>query len=109
MQLDILGSAFAIGSVICYFLALEWGGVREAWNRSSVIGILIGWILLSIAFGVVQWFQKERASIIPRILMQRHVSGGSAFMFLCVASANPTLLLNPSVDCHSLDSVAPIF
>lgn len=47
-----------------------------------MIGTLVGWILLSIAFGIVQWVQKERASIITRILMQRHVAGGSAFMFL---------------------------
>jgi hypothetical protein len=82
IQLDLLGSALAIGSVICYFIALERGGVREAWSSSTVIGTLVGWILLSIAFGIVQWVQKERASIIPRILMQRHVAGGSAFMFL---------------------------
>lgn len=108
MQLDLLGSALAVGSVICYFLALEWGGVRKAWSSSSVIGTLIGWILLSIAFGVVQWFQKERASIIPRILMQRHVAGGAAFMFLYVSSTNPTLLSNTSADCQLLDSVVPI-
>jgi hypothetical protein len=47
-----------------------------------VVGTLVGSLLLIIAFGVVQWTLDQRASIIPRILAQRHVAGGSAFMFL---------------------------
>lgn len=81
-QVDVLGCLLAISSIVCYFLALEWGGVRETWNSPKVIGTLIGWVLLAIAFGVVQWRLGERASIVPRILLQRHVAGGSAFMFL---------------------------
>lgn len=82
LQLDPLGTSLATASIICYFLALEWGGVSKAWGDADVVGTLVGFILLAIAFGVVQWYLKERASIIPRILTQRHVAGGSAFMFL---------------------------
>ncbi|KAJ4288094.1 hypothetical protein N0V90_012111 [Kalmusia sp. IMI 367209] len=82
IELDIVGTSLAVGAIVCYFLAMQWGGATKPWSDSSVIGTLIGWILLSIAFCVVQWYLKERASIIPRILKQRHVLGGSAFMFL---------------------------
>lgn len=82
LQMDPLGTILAVSSVVCYFLALEWGGVAKAWSDSDVVGTLIGWILLAIAFGVVQWRLKEQASIVPRILLQRHVAGGAAFMFL---------------------------
>jgi len=82
--LDIIGTLLAVGSVVCYFLALQWGGVKKPWDSADVIGTLIGFILLAIMFGIVQWYLQERASIIPRILKQRHVAGGAAFMFLYV-------------------------
>lgn len=47
-----------------------------------MIGTLVGSCLLGITFGVVQLVLKERASIIPRILAQRHVAAGAAFKFL---------------------------
>jgi MFS transporter, DHA2 family, glioxin efflux transporter len=82
LQLDLLGSGLAVASIVCYFLALQWGGVTKPWSDADVIGTLIGSILLAIAFGVVQWALGSRASIILRILAQRHVAGGAAFMFL---------------------------
>lgn len=82
LQLDLLGTTLAVASIVCYFLALEWGGVTKAWGSADVVGTIIGSILLAIAFGVVQCILDQRASIIPRILAQRHVAGGSAFMFL---------------------------
>lgn len=82
LQLDILGTILAVASIVCYFLALEWGGVTKAWGDADVVGTLVGSVLLAIAFGLVQRWLDQRASIIPRILAQRHVAGGSLFMFL---------------------------
>jgi hypothetical protein len=82
LQLDLLGTMLAVASIVCYFLALEWGGVSKSWGDPDVVGTLVGSVLLAIAFGVSQWYLDQRASIIPRILAQRHVAGGSAFMFL---------------------------
>jgi uncharacterized membrane protein len=82
LQLDLLGTTLAVASIICYFLALQWGGVSKAWGDADVVGTLVGSILLAIAFGVMQWYLGERASIMPRIITQRYVAGGSAFMFL---------------------------
>ncbi|RYP47059.1 hypothetical protein DL768_006854 [Monosporascus sp. mg162] len=93
LQLDLLGTTLAVASIVCYFLALERGGVSKAWSEADVVGTLIGSILLAIAFGVVQWVLDQRASIIPRILAQRHVAGGSAFMFL-LSCANFLIIYN---------------
>ncbi|KAF1949860.1 MFS general substrate transporter [Byssothecium circinans] len=106
LQLDLVGATLAVSAVVCYFLALEWGGVRKAWNNGSVIGTLVAWILLSIAFAVVQWFLKERASIIPRILKQRHVAGGSAFMFL-LGCANFLMIYNLPLYFQSVKGSSP--
>ncbi|KAI1468198.1 putative MFS transporter [Daldinia caldariorum] len=106
LGLDPLGTILAVTSIICYFLALEWGGVSKAWNSADVIGTLIGWILLAIAFGVVQWFLKERASIVPRILAQRHVCGGAAFMFL-LSCANFMMIYNLPLYFQSVKGSSP--
>ncbi|KAI1660476.1 putative MFS transporter [Daldinia decipiens] len=106
LGLDPLGTILAVTSIICYFLALEWGGVSKAWNSADVIGTLIGWILLAIAFGVVQWFLKERASIVPRILAQRHVCSGAAFMFL-LSCANFMMIYNLPLYFQSVKGSSP--
>ncbi|KAH6649200.1 major facilitator superfamily protein, partial [Chaetomium tenue] len=54
LQLDILGTILAVASIVCYFLALEWGGVTKAWGEADVVGTLVGSALLAIAFGLVQ-------------------------------------------------------
>ncbi|KAH6657926.1 MFS multidrug transporter-like protein [Truncatella angustata] len=104
LQLDPLGTTLAISSIVCYFLALEWGGVSKSWNSADVIGTLIGWVLLAIAFGVVQWVLRERASIVPRILAQRHVAGGAAFMLSC---ANFLMIYNLPLYFQSVKGSSP--
>ena len=75
-----------IGALVCYFLALEWGGITKAWSSSEVIGTLVGSILLTILFGVIEWKQGERALVVPRILKRRNIAVVSAFIFWFVES-----------------------
>lgn len=82
LQLDVVGTIFAVGSIISYFLALEWGGVTKSWGDADVVGLLVGSALLAAAFGITQWYLDQRASIIPRILAQRHVAVSVVFTFL---------------------------
>jgi len=106
LQLDLLGTILAVASIICYFIALQWGGVSKAWGSANVVGTLVGSILLAIAFGVVQWFLGPRASIIPRILTQRYVAGGSAFMFL-LSCANFLIIYNLPLYFQSVKGSSP--
>ncbi|KAH8431038.1 MDR family MFS transporter [Aspergillus melleus] len=73
LQLDFPGTFLLIGALVCYVLALEWGGISLAWSDSKVIGTLTGFGVLLIAYGIVQWLEKERAAMIGRILRQRNV------------------------------------
>lgn len=83
LQLDPLGIVLAVASVVCYFLALEWGGLSKPWNDVDVIGTLVGSLLLAFTFALVRWFLEERASIVPRVLAQR-----SCFIVICPSSIN---------------------
>ncbi|KAF3767980.1 putative gliotoxin efflux pump [Cryphonectria parasitica EP155] len=106
LQLDLLGTTLAVASIVCYFLALEWGGVSKSWGDADVVGTLVGSILLAIAFGVVQWILDQRASIMLRILAQRHVAGGSAFMFL-LSCANFSMIYNLPLYFQSVKGSSP--
>ena len=81
LTFDLPGMFVLIGAMVCYFLALEWGGITKAWSSSEVIGTLVGSILLTILFGVIEWKQGERALVVPRILKRRNIAVVSAFIF----------------------------
>ncbi|KAB8202449.1 major facilitator superfamily domain-containing protein [Aspergillus parasiticus] len=81
LQLDLLGAAILIGALICFLLDMQWGGTSKSWGSAEVVCLLVGWGLLMTLFGLVQWYQGERASLVPRILKQRVVAGVSLFIF----------------------------
>jgi len=82
MQMDPAGTLTIIAGVVCFILALQWGGVTKSWNDSTVIGTLVGFGLISILFIVIQWWNGERAIIVGRLLKQRTIAAGMVFIFL---------------------------
>lgn len=82
LQLDLPGAGILIGALVCFLLDMQWGGVTKAWNSADVIGTLVGFFLLIIAFSGVQIWQGEKASLIPRIFKKRVIAGVSIFVFL---------------------------
>jgi MFS transporter, DHA2 family, glioxin efflux transporter len=82
LQMDLIGTFTIMAAVICLLLALQWGGVSKAWSSADVIGTLIGFGLLAIAFTAIEWWQKERALLVPHILKQRVIYVGCIFSFL---------------------------
>ncbi|CAG8980730.1 hypothetical protein HYALB_00013270 [Hymenoscyphus albidus] len=81
-QMDIPGFLIVTSAVVCYLLAMQWGGVIKTWGSSDVVGTLVGSIVLSIAFLVVGWYQGERALLVPSILRNRTIARGCAFSSL---------------------------
>ena len=86
LQMDPVGAFMLIGALICYILALEYGGQRYAWSSSTVIGLLVGSVLIAIAFGFWEVFQGERAMIMPRLIKQRSILVCSIFTTLFAGS-----------------------
>jgi hypothetical protein len=82
LNVDIPGILLLLGSLVCFFLALEWGGATKAWGSSDVIGVLVGTVVLLIAFAVVEWRSGEKALLVPRILKDRTLAACGAFIFL---------------------------
>jgi len=66
---------------VCFVLAMQWGGVEKRWSNSNVIGCLVGFVILFLAFLVDQWWQGERALIPWVVFSNRTIYIGTIFSF----------------------------
>ncbi|VUC31140.1 unnamed protein product [Clonostachys rosea] len=81
LQLDLSGCVLVLCSVICYLLALQWGGLQKPWSDSTVIGTLVGFLLLSGLCVANEIYIGERASIVPRLMKNRRIFLNQAVVF----------------------------
>lgn len=70
--MDLVGTLILVSALVCYVLALQWGGISLSWGDSKVVGTLVGFVVLLAVYAIVQWVQKERAAMIGR-LFRRNV------------------------------------
>lgn len=81
LQMDLPGTFTVMASLVCFFLALQWGGQKKSWKSADVIGTLVGFVLLLILFIIIQYFQGERGIIVSRLLKERTVTVGMVYVF----------------------------
>ncbi|KAM7193454.1 Major facilitator superfamily domain containing protein [Rhypophila sp. PSN 637] len=60
-----IGTTLLISSLVCFVLAMQWGGISKAWGSADVVGVLVGWFVMSVAFAVNEWLQGDKALIHP--------------------------------------------
>ena len=81
-QMDLPGLILIVGAIQCLLLALYWGGVTKPWSSNDIIGTLLGFGLLSLAFIAVEFLQGRYAMVVHGLIRKREVLVGSAFSFL---------------------------
>ncbi|KAI4121310.1 MAG: hypothetical protein LQ338_006441 [Usnochroma carphineum] len=81
LQMDPVGAILVMGAVISYILALHYGGQTYAWNSSHVVGLLVGFVVLSAAFAAWEWCQEDRAMVPFRLAGDRVYLVSSVFAF----------------------------
>jgi MFS family permease len=84
LQMDIVGALVFCGALMCYLLALSWGGAIKPWGSSYVVGTLVGFGVLIALFLLIEWKQGDRALLHPAIMKNRTILSGSFFSFLYV-------------------------
>jgi hypothetical protein len=82
LQMDFSGTFFIMTSIICYLLAMEWGGVVKPWNSGAMIALLVLFPLLIFGFVVNEWWQGEKAQITIKVLKDRTMVVSCIFAFL---------------------------
>ncbi|KAK4031982.1 major facilitator superfamily domain-containing protein [Parachaetomium inaequale] len=86
LQMDPVGVVLVMGAVVAFMLALQYGGQTAPWNSGVVIGLLVGFVLITAAFIVWEHFQGERAIVVPRLFKQRAICISCLFACIFVGS-----------------------
>ena len=76
-KFDPAGNILLAPGIVCLLLAVQWGGVRYAWSNGQVVALLVVGAVLLIGFVGTQIWQKENATIPPRIISQRSIAAGT--------------------------------
>lgn len=86
LQMDPLGIVLVMGATVSYILGVQYGGQADPWDSSKVIGLLVGFVLIVIAWALLQYFQGERGMIPRHIIKMRTVYVMSTFAFIFAGS-----------------------
>ena len=106
MQMDPVGVILVMGAVISYVLALHYGGQTYAWNSSQVVGLLVGFVVLSAAFAAWEWCQEDRAMVPFRLAGDRVYLVSSVFAFF-FSGAYFLIIYYLPIYFQSIDNVSP--
>jgi hypothetical protein len=95
LQMDPIGTLTILAAIVCYILALQWGGITKAWSDSDVIGTLVGFGVLMLLFISWEWKLGDRSFIQPRFLKERKLAVMAAYMFFIAGPFYPFLYYLP--------------
>ena len=82
-EMDFLGFILFAPAVTMFLIAIMWGGNQHAWNSATIIGLLVGSVVITAIFVVWQIHLDDRALIPPKVMKNRLVWSGcinSAFL-----------------------------
>ncbi|KAL7650508.1 hypothetical protein ACMYSQ_010292 [Aspergillus niger] len=85
-QLDLIGCALFIPSIIMVMLALQWGGGEYPWDSATVIGLFIGFAVMIAIFIFWECYTGDQAMIPIVLLRGRSTMLSIAFAFLFLGS-----------------------
>lgn len=81
LSMDPLGTFVFMGSMVCFLLALQWGGVSKSWGSADVIGTLVGFAVILALFLFIEHKLQDRALLVPRLLKKKTISLITAYLF----------------------------
>ncbi|KAI8634662.1 MFS general substrate transporter [Xylariaceae sp. FL1651] len=105
VALDFVGTGLVLGAVVTFILAAQYGGQTHPWNSSVVIGLLVGFVLITAVFISWEVYMGERAMLIPRLVKKNAVVSIVGFFFF--GSYIITIYYLP-IYFQSIDGTSPI-
>ncbi len=106
LQMDPVGGVLVMGAIISYILALHYGGQTYAWSSSQVVGLLVGFVVLSAAFTAWEWCQETRAMVPFRLARDRVYIVSSVFAFF-FSGAYFLIIYYLPIYFQAIDNVSP--
>ncbi|KAK5452145.1 hypothetical protein LTS15_007209 [Exophiala xenobiotica] len=82
LQLDFPGTFTLMAAIVCYLLAIQWGGTTKPWSDVAVVTPLVFFGLLIVAFVAIQYFQGDRALLQGRLLRDRTIAAMALYEFI---------------------------
>ncbi|KAI1842238.1 hypothetical protein JX266_011523 [Neoarthrinium moseri] len=107
MNFDPVGSVLVFSGVLCFFMAVQWGGVVNPWSSSVVIGLLVGCVVIFGLFFANEHYQGDRALIVYSILGLRSIAASCGFAFFMNA-ANIALQYNLPIYFQAIQGRTPV-
>ena len=71
LHLDPIGICLTMAAIICFILGLQNAGTTLPWTSSEVIGLLLGFGVISIALVIWSIYLGEYAMLTPRLFKKR--------------------------------------
>jgi MFS family permease len=107
-QIDPLGTAVFLPSIVCLLLVLQWGGVTYTWGSWRVILCLVVFAILFLVFAATQVINRHRHALMPsRIVLQRSVFFGSIYQFMLGSTMLCTVVYIP-IWFQAIKGVSPV-
>ncbi len=73
LQSDPIGIALIMGAIISFTLAFQYGGQTMPWSDSKVIGLIVGFGVITIVFVIWEVFNQRYAMFPGYLLGQRYM------------------------------------
>ncbi|KAL8418553.1 hypothetical protein RB594_001954 [Gaeumannomyces avenae] len=89
--IDVVGLVMLVPAIVCFLLALQWGGSEFAWNSSQVIGLFVGAGAMALVFAGIQVWQGDNATLPPFLFKNRNVVMAMLFAFFFGAAFFPLI------------------
>ncbi|BGP31682.1 hypothetical protein JCM10296v2_003456 [Rhodotorula toruloides] len=107
-RMDWGGALLLLGAMVCLLVALQEGGLKSSWSSGRVIGLLVGFAVLLVAFFALQTYLGEKSSISIRLLTRnRSMAATSLVNFTCGASYYALLYYIP-IRSQTVDGASPV-
>jgi MFS transporter, DHA2 family, glioxin efflux transporter len=81
LQMDFPGTFTLMAAVVCYLLAMQWGGATKPWSDGSVVATLVLFGVFVLVFLAIEYFSGDRALLQGRLMKDRTIAAMCAFIF----------------------------
>ena len=106
LQMDLVGASPLLGSLVCYLMAMRWGGVTFSWTSGPVLGTLITFVALAVVFVAIEWRSKSWAMMQVRFFKQSEIVLNLVYMYFLSGLYMPAIYFL-SIQFQAIGNASP--